>query len=265
LSEDNHKIAFITGASSGLGAEFALQLAQRGHNLILAARREERLVQLASSIKEKYPVQVTSLQVDLSTEDGLQNAISVINATPELDLLVNNAGFGLMRRFLRADLEKEQAMVQVHIAAPVTLSRAALPSMIARNRGAIINVSSIAGLIPIRSVLYGTSKAFLINFSEALQEELKDTAVHVQALCPGFTLTEFHDTPEYSRFSRKSIPKFLWMESGPVVSESLDSLENGKVICIPGRFYHFVGSLARNSLTAGLIKTAARFILRRRK
>jgi len=207
LPGDNHKVAFITGASSGLGAEFALQLAQIGYNLILAARREERLVQLASRLQEKYPVQVTTLKIDLSTEDDLQNAISVIKATPELDLLVNNAGFGLMRRFLRADLEMEQAMVQVHIAAPVVLSRAALPSMIARNRGAIINVSSIAGLIPIRSVLYGTSKAFIINFSEALQEELKDTAIRVQALCPGFTLTEFHDTPEYSRFSRENIPK----------------------------------------------------------
>lgn len=262
---DNHKVAFITGASSGLGAEFALQLAQIGYSLILAARREERLIQLASSIQEKFPVQVTTLKIDLSTDDGLQNAISVINATPELDMLVNNAGFGLMRRFSRADLEKEQAMVQVHIAAPVILSRAALPSMIARNRGAIINVSSIAGLIPIRSVLYGTSKAFLINFSEALQEELRDTAIRVQALCPGFTLTEFHDTPEYARFSRGNIPKFLWMMPGPVVSESLESIKNGKVICIPGRFYHFVGTLARSSFTAWFVKTAARFILRKRK
>lgn len=257
--------AVITGASSGLGSQFARQLAGMGYDLILIARRKERLEQLAKSIQSEFKVNVTVNSADLSKSQDLEQVLSLISSNENIDVLVNNAGFGIFHRFLRADPEMEQALLQVHMIAPVMLCRAILPGMAARNKGTIINVSSLAGIIPIRSVLYGSSKTFLIAFSEALAEELHDTEITVQALCPGFVLTEFHDTPEYSRFSRKSIPEFLWLPPEKVIEESFRDIERKKVICIPGRFYRFIGALARNSITAGLIKQAARYILRRRK
>jgi hypothetical protein len=259
------KTALITGASSGLGAEFANQLAAMGFDLILVARREDRLQQLGASIQANFGVEIKILPADLSIQSEIERVISVINQTSNIELLVNNAGFGLMKGFLHADPDRELAQMQVHMIAPVLLCRAVLPGMISRNKGAIINVSSIAGIIPIRSILYGSSKAFLIIFTESLRDMLHHKNIYVQALCPGFTYTEFHDTPEYTNFSRESIPGFLWMSSQKVVKESLQSVHKNKVICIPGHFYRFVGVLARNSFTAGLIKYAARIVLHRRK
>ena len=264
-SQSFEKTALVTGASSGLGAEFARQLAALGFNLILTSRRTERLQQLGEHLRTTYSIRVQIQLADLSMLSDIENLISIINNLEALDLLINNAGFGTVGRFHRVDAKKEMAMVSVHMVAPVMLSRAVLPGMIARNQGGIINVSSLAGLIPIRNVLYHSSKAFLISFSEALHTELYASQVHVQALCPGFILTEFHDTIEYSRFSRKGIPRFLWMTSGQVVSASLKSLPHGKLLCIPGGINRFAGALARNSLSAGLIKYAAMLVLFKRK
>jgi len=195
----------------------------------------------------------------------IDRLVSTINSLSNLELLVNNAGFGTVGRFHRVDTDKELAMVNVHMVAPVLLCRAALPGMISRNHGAIINVASIAGLIPIRNVLYYSSKAFLVNFTESLHAELRESQVRVQALCPGFVLTEFHDTGEYSRFLRTNVPRFLWMTAEQVALGSLKSLQHDNVICIPGFIYHFAGALARNSISASLIKFAAQLVLRRRK
>jgi hypothetical protein len=265
LLELSKKTALITGASSGLGAEFANQLAAMGFDLILVARREDRLQQLGASIQANFGVETKILPADLSIQIDIERVIAVINQTSNIELLVNNAGFGLMEGFLKADIYKELAQMQVHMIAPVLLCRAVLPGMISRNKGAIINVSSIAGIIPVRSNLYGSSKAFLIIFTESLRDMLHNKNIQVQALCPGFTYTEFHDTSEYTNFSRESIPGFLWMTSKQVVKESLQDLHKNKVICIPGHFYRFAGILARNSFTAGLIKYIGNKILRRRK
>ena len=191
--------------------------------------------------------------------------VSTITSLPHLDLLVNNAGFGTVGRFYRVDPEKELAMVNVHMVATVMLTRAALPGMVSRGQGGVINVSSMAGLVPIRNVLYHSSKAFQVSFSEALRNELHGTGVHVQALCPGFVLTEFHDTQEYIHFSRQSVPRFLWMTPEQVVTESLNSLPRGKLICTPGKIYRFASALARNSISAGLIKYFAGIIVLRKK
>jgi short-subunit dehydrogenase len=265
LLEPSNKTALITGASSGLGAEFAVQLAERGYNLILVARREDRLRELGDTLQSKYGVMSFPLALDLSQYDDIDKLINVAIENTNIEILVNNAGFGTVGRFFRVDPIKELAMLNVHMIAPVMLCRAILPGMISRNKGSIINVSSLAGIMPIRSVLYGSSKSFLIIFSEALQDEVRDDQVHVQALCPGFFLSEFHDTKEYTRFSRSSIPRFLWMSSQQVVKESLESLPKQSVICIPGNFYKFAGALARNSFTSGLIKAVARSVLRKRK
>jgi short-subunit dehydrogenase len=265
LLESSNRVALITGASAGIGAEFALQLAEKGYDLILVARREDRLKQLSEIINSKYGVTAIPLSADLSSMEGIERVISLIKTTSHLDLLINNAGFGTVGRFSRVDPNKELAMLHVHMLAPVMLCRSVLSGMISQNKGAIINVSSLAGIMPIRNVLYGSSKSFLVNFSLALQDELRDSPLRVQALCPGFILTEFHDTQEYTQFSRSSIPNFLWMTPQEVVRQSLKSLNQRKVICIPGTLYSIVGALAQNSITLGLIKSIARMILHRRK
>jgi short-subunit dehydrogenase len=259
------KTALITGASSGLGAEFARQLAAMGYELVLTARRIDRLLQLADSFQSHYGIHSQVQQADLSRLVDIETLISTINNLTTLDLLVNNAGFGTVGRFHRVDPAKELSMLNVHIVAPVMLCRAALPAMLSRNQGTIINVSSLAGLIPIRNVLYHSTKTFLVSFSEALHSELYGSQVYVQVLCPGFTLTEFHDTPEYLRFSRRSVPKFLWMTAEQVVSVSLKTLQTGRLICIPGGINRFAGTLARNSISAGLIKLVTRLVLQRPK
>ena len=264
-SETRHKTALITGASSGLGAEFAHQLADKAYDLVLVARREDRLEQLKEELSVRHTINLTICSADLSLMDGIDNVVQVIKRTPDLEILVNNAGFGLRGRFYRVEAEKELAMLMVHMVAPVMLCRAALPGMLERRKGYLINVSSMAGLIPIRTVLYGTSKNFLVRFSEALQAELRDSQVHVQALCPGYTLTEFHDTSEYTHFTRQSIPKFLWMTAEQVVRASLEAIDKPGVICIPGNIYKIAGALSRNSLTIGLITFIARRIRHRRK
>jgi short-subunit dehydrogenase len=264
-ADPSDKTALITGASSGLGAEFARQLAAKGYNLVLTSRRAERLQQLASELQSRFPIEIRIQPADLSKLSEIDALVSTITSLPHLDLLVNNAGFGTVGRFYRVDPEKELAMLNVHMVAPVMLTRAALPGMLLRDRGGIINVSSMAGLVPIRNVLYHSSKAFEISFSEILRNELYGSHVHIQALCPGFVLTEFHDTPEYRQFSRKSVPSFLWMMPAQVVSESLKSLHRESLICTPGIIYHFAAVLARNSLSAGLIKFFANLIVTQRK
>jgi short-subunit dehydrogenase len=259
------KSALITGASSGLGEEFAKQLAARGYNLFLTARNHELLQQVKQFITSTYNVQVEITPADLSNSIELNKLIDFSTQITNLNLLVNCAGFGTTGRFYRVEPEKELAMMQVHMVAPVMLTRSVLPQMINRNQGVIINVASLAGLIPIRNVMYHSSKAFLIRFSEMLHTELLGSNIIVQALCPGFIYSKFHDTPEYTRFSRNSVPRFLWMTPKQVVSNSLQSLKNGKVICIPGVVYGFAGILARNSFTAGIIKLASQFVLRKRK
>jgi len=265
LSESEPRTALITGASSGLGAEFARQLAAKGFNLIITARNHEQLLQVQQSILARNKVQVEIVPADLSKSADLDELIDFVNKITNLDMLVNCAGFGTVGRFYQVDPEKELAMMKVHMVAPVMLCRMALPQMIKRNQGAIINVASLAGLIPIRNVIYHSSKAFIISFSEILHTELIGSQVIVQALCPGFVFTEFHDTPEYTRFSRNNVPQFLWMTPQQIVSASLKSLNNGKVICVPGVVYAFAALLARNSITAGIIKMAAQLVLRKRK
>jgi uncharacterized protein len=264
-ADPSDKTALITGASSGLGAEFARQLAAMGYNLVITARRANRLQQLSSELQSKFPIEIQIIPADLSNLPEIDALVSIITSLPRLDLLVNNAGFGTVGRFYRVDPHKELAMVNVHMVAPVMLTRAALPGMVSHDQGGVINVSSMAGLVQIRNVLYHSSKAFLVNFSEVLQNELYGTHVHIQVLCPGFFLSEFHETPEYKQFSRKSVPNFLWMTPSQVVTESLDALSRGNLICTPGIIYRFAAGLARNNLSAGLIQFFAKLLVIQRK
>jgi len=247
-------LALITGASSGIGAEFARQLAAQGYNLILTARRQANLTELADSLQLSHNTLVEIIVADLATDTGLHKVLERIRNQPDINLLVNNAGFGTHNKFAEVETEKNAAMLQVHVTASVLFTHAALSGMLANRKGVIINVSSLAGLIPIRSVMYGSTKTFLVNFSEALQVELHGTGVKIQALCPGFTYSEFHDTPQFAGFQRRKIPAILWLTSEQVVRESLGSLRHRKVICIPGFQYKIIAIFTRNRLASFFIR-----------
>ncbi len=257
MSNSAYKSALITGASSGIGAEFARQLASRGYNLTLVARREERLTHLAEELQDDHSTMVRILPADLSKEDGIQKTETYLESLDGLDLLVNNAGYGIHGQFTQIDSSDHLNMIYVHIIASVRLARAALPGMIARGAGGIINVSSLTSFFPIGSVTYGATKTYLVSFSEKLDTEVRHQGIAIQALCPGFTYSEFHDTHEYTHFDRSRIPKPFWCSSEEVVAESLRCLGNGKVVCIPGRLYRLIAIIGTNKLVSPLIRSFA--------
>jgi hypothetical protein len=254
----NSKTALITGASSGIGTEFARQLASQGYNLALVARRQERLASLADRLQKKYSITTEVLVTDLTKEKDLQRLENFIVELEALDLLVNNAGFGMHGKFTELNISKHIEMIQIHNIASLRLTHAALPGMLARNQGGIINVSSISGLVPIGNITYGSTKAFQVVFSETLQMELSGTGIKIQALCPGYTYTEFHDRPDLTGFQRSKIPRALWSSAEEVVAESLRVLKHGKVICIPGRLNRIFVSLGRNSFVSPIVRYLAK-------
>jgi len=259
-------IAMLTGASSGLGAEYARQLASRGYNLILVARRRERMQALAEEITARYPVQIELLPADLADSADIEKVECRVKELPALNLLVNNAGFGTQGRYYRVSPEKSNAMVTVHFQVAQRLARAALPAMVVQKHGAIINVASLAAFFPLPGgVIYVATKAALVAYSETLGMELKDSGVHVQVLCPGFTYTEFHSTSEYQDFRHSKIPRFMWGQSEPVVRESLTALQRNQVICIPGRINKLLAFIGRSQLARPLVRGVILQFYRRRR
>jgi hypothetical protein len=232
------KLALITGASSGIGEVFARKLAARGYDLILVARREERLRALAASLESACEI----LPADLSTEPGIAGVESTIRNRPALDLLVNNAGFGTKGRFWETDPAGQIRMHEVHVMATMRLTRAALEMMVPRGSGGVIGVSSVAafGQNP-GSVSYCATKAWINSFTKGLDMELHAMAspVRVQALCPGFTVTEFQQT---AGVDATLIPRSLWMNADDVVEASLQGLARGQLIVVPGWKYR-IGAL----------------------
>lgn len=240
--------ACITGASSGIGAEFARQLAARGYNLVLVARRKQRLEEMSEELASKYQITVGAFPADLSVEDEIKRVETHIREIMNLEILVNNAGFGVPGTFATTDVDTSLTMLSVHVLAVVRLTRAAIPKMIDRGVGYIINVSSLSAFSSaLGSPMYSATKSFLNGFSDGLATELAKTGVKVQALCPGMTRTEFHDSPGYERYrDEKVIPKFAWMSAEKVVSGSLKAIRHGPVIFIPGfgnKFAAFLGSI----------------------
>jgi len=232
-------LAVITGASSGLGVAFARKLAARGYDLLLVARREDRLRSVAQEIQELYHVRAEILAVDLTDHTGLASAATRIREAADFTLLVNNAGFGTLGYFFDADPHSQEQMHLLHVLATVRLSHAALANLVPRAIAGtgIINVSSVAayGSSP-QSVSYGATKTWMNCFTQGLALELavKSSPVTVQALCPGFTLTEFHDT---LGMDRSRIPASWWMTADVVVEESLRGFGRGKLFVIPGWRY----------------------------
>lgn len=240
------KTALITGASSGIGAAFARALAVQGYNLILSARREEKLNALANELQEKHGTSSLILLADLATDEGVAKLEAAITETP-LDRLINNAGFGVEGTFLSADLGRQLDMIHVHVLASVRLTHAALPGMIERGRGGVINVSSVAAFLArAETVTYCATKAYLNTFTKALAEELRGSGVRVQALCPGVTHTDFHDRPELPNFDKGSYPDWAWMSAQDVAQQSLEALEYSRPIFVPGRINRLLALLATN-------------------
>jgi uncharacterized protein len=228
-------LAAITGASAGLGTVFAHRLAARGYDLLLIARRGDRLSQLAGKISGSAEPLVADLTVTADM-DRVAERLS----DPRLSLLVNNAGFGVQGAFATSPLEPQLQMHRLHIDCVVRLTHAALAGIVARNAGGVINVASVAGFLRSRgSASYCGTKSWMIAFTEALHLELRKIApgVTVQALCPGFTYTEFHDV---AHVDRNKIPKWLWMSAESVVDASLAGLDRRKLVVVPGRRYQWI-------------------------
>ena len=242
VGNTDRPVALITGASSGIGETFARKLAGRGFDLILVARREERLRALAAEVGAN----ATVLAADLTTDEGVQVVERAIRDCARLELLVNNAGFGTKKRFWEADLHGQEQMHRLHVMATMRLSHAALGGMVERGRGGVINVSSVAAFGQSDgNVSYCATKAWMNAFTLGLDVELRGAGskVKVQALCPGFTVTEFHDV---LGVDRASIPRFLWMRADDVVEASLRGLEKGDVVLIPGVKYKIAASFMRH-------------------
>jgi uncharacterized protein len=236
-------VALITGASSGIGTVFARKLAARGYDLILLARREDRLRALAAEL----PVKADLLIADLATETGIAAAERVIRDTARLELLVNNAGFGTLGRFWEAAIESQQQMYEVHVIATMRLTHAALACIVPRGRGGVITVSSVAAFgQSVGNVSYCSTKAWINSFTEGLDMELRgiNSPVKVQALCPGFTHTEFHHT---MRMDTGLIPKWLWLNADDVVDASLAAFDRGDVIVVPDWKYKIAAAFLKHA------------------
>ena len=249
-----YKRALITGSSAGLGTEYARQLAAAGTSLILTARRADRLEDLARELRTRYGVAVDVVPADLSTDEGIERVGRILAEDPALDLLVNNAGYGGRAGFVRGEVADHIAMSRVHVEATVRLTHAALPGMIARGRGAVINLASVAAFSPFSGAMYSGTKAFLAMFSLNLQAELAGKGVVVQALCPGMTHTEFH---EVAAIDKAIVPKPFWMTAEQVVRASLRKLGRG-VVCVPGWKNKAIAFLMRCPATAAGVRAVGR-------
>lgn len=234
--------AFITGASSGIGKAFAHRLARKGYSLVIHGRREPLLRELCRELEAESGAKVEYVTAELSDSAVLLRLEEQIKAIPDLTMLVNNAGFGTVQTFEREDVALLEAMIRTHIIAPVRLMHAALPRMMERRRGAIINVSSVAGFLVSPGSLYCGTKAALTNISESIDLQVRQHGVRVQALCPGFTRSEFHQ-----RMGVDTSGDFFrhFMTADAVVDTSLKALEHGKVVCVPGLRYKFAATAPR--------------------
>lgn len=240
--------ALVTGATSGIGESFTRLLAENNYNIVLVARDLPRLQERAHGLQEKFNVETHIIQADLSTNAGCA-AVEQFIANNQVDVLINNAGFGLNKAFTLSALDTEQQMFDVLVRTPMRLMHVALPLMKQRNKGVVINVSSVAGFIA--GGTYSAAKSYLTVLSESLHTELAGTHVKVSALCPGFTRTEFH---QRGRMSMKGLPNFMWLDSDKLVATSWSDALKGEAVSIPGWQYQ---------LLVFVIQTLPRSIIRK--
>ena len=238
-------LSLITGASSGIGAEFARQLAALGYDLVITARRTDRLEKLAIDLRAQHGVEVTVLTQDLAAPVAVPWLCdSLEQRGMHVDCLINNAGYGVPGTFDANDWATHAESLRVLLTAPTELAWRLLPGMRERGHGRIINVASLAGHVPAPAghTLYAASKAYLIKFSQALALENQSRGIHVCALCPGFTWSEFHDVTR-TREKMDKLPRYMWLSAAEVVRQGLAAVERGDAVYVPGRVNRFIKTM----------------------
>lgn len=240
--------ALVTGATVGIGESFTRLLATKGYNIVLVARNEVRLHERAADLRDKYGVQTFVLPADLATKSGVKSVERYIQSYP-IEVLINNAGFGLNRAFTKSDLADEQDLLNVLVRTPMRLMHVILPGMKERKSGTIINVSSVAGFIA--GGTYSAAKSYLTVLSESLNAELKGSGVKVSALCPGFTRTEFH---KRGKMKMNGLPRFMWLNPDKLVAQSWKDAQANHPVSIPGWHY---------KLLVAIVSIAPRSLIRR--
>ncbi|GAA1909166.1 SDR family NAD(P)-dependent oxidoreductase [Nocardioides marmoribigeumensis] len=234
-------IALVTGPTAGIGLAFAHELARRGFDLVLVARSEDTLQDLAARLRTEHDVAVEVLAADLGDREQLARVEARLSDRSQpVDLLVNNAGFGLKEQFADNSVEEEQAMLDVLVVAVMRLSHAATTTMLERGFGGIINVSSVAGYLPRGT--YGAAKAYVTRLSLWADGTYRERGVRTMALCPGFVRTEFHERMDVGR---DSVPSWMWLDADKLVREALDDFDDGKALSVPDLRYKAVTAAAR--------------------
>lgn len=253
-------LSLVTGASAGIGAAFGRALAARGHDLVLTARRVDRLESLATELREQHACRVTVLAADLADPAAPQALCEeLVRRGLAMDWLVNNAGYGVPGSFVANDWRTHADFLQVLLTAPVELAWRLLPGMRERGFGRIVNVASLAGHVPGTAghTLYAPDKAFLIKFSQGLALENRESGVHVCALCPGFTRSEFHDITG-TRALMNRMPGFMWQRADEVVAEGIAAVERGDAVHVTGRVNRVIKSVFKLMPDGLAMKLSAR-------
>ncbi|MEX2099841.1 MAG: SDR family oxidoreductase [Acidimicrobiia bacterium] len=252
--------ALVTGASAGIGREFARQLAVRGHDVVLVARDAKRLAELAADLERAHGIDAEVLAADLGSPDGLATVEARIADVDRVDIVVNNAAFGTFGRFAELAVEQEEAEIRLNVLALVRLTHAALSVMEPRGVGAVVNVSSLAAYQPSpNSATYSATKAFVNSFTQAVHEEARTRGVNVLLVCPGYTHTEFHDR---AGLGPPGVPEFVWQAPETVVTAALRDLDRGRAVSIPGALNRTMAALS--SITpAGITRRAAGMVVKR--
>ncbi|GAB2700170.1 SDR family oxidoreductase [Thalassiella azotivora] len=233
----------MTGASAGIGLAFCRRLASEGHDLVLVARDAQRLERIARDLREEHGVDVEVLPADLADRDDVQRvAERAGDPGRPVDLLVNNAGFGLRHAFLAGDVEDQERMLDVLCRAVLVVTHAATRAMVERGHGAVVTVSSVAGFATMGT--YSAAKAWATTFTEALAGELRGTGVTATALCPGFVRTEFH---ERAAMDMSALPQRMWLDADDLVRDCLDDVRRGRVVSVPSWRYRFVTAVSRHA------------------